>query len=144
MKKILLLIVLFVFSTASVSANEYVQNYETALQLKKEANYQEAVKYFLKALKDKEQETETARNICFEIADCFVKDGNEKNAVKFIKVAIRNYGATRSDVESNTVLKKEFLGTAWASVEGDFNDLHRIYLLKTGNSQRKEYADLTR
>lgn len=144
MKKILLLIVLFVFTSANVFANEDIETFNLAVKLKKEANYQEAVKLFIKTLKVQEDDVEVARKICFEIADCFAKDGNEKSAVKFLKVAIRNYGATQEDVQNNQILNKGFIATAWNSIEMDYDNLRRVYTLKIGNEVRKEYAALSR
>ncbi|MEW5676954.1 hypothetical protein ABGT15_11635 [Flavobacterium enshiense] len=143
MKKLLLFVVIFVLTSANLFANEYVQNYETALKFKKEADYQNAVKYLLKALKDKEDDLETAQILCFEISDCFRNAGDEKNALKFIKVAIRNYGATRDDISASSILNNDFLKNANASIDAEYYDLHRIYLLKSNKFERKEYAKLT-
>lgn len=135
---------LFVLTSANLFANEYVQNYETALKLKKEANYQDAVKYLLKALKEKEDDLEIAQSLCFEISDCFRNSGDQKNALKFIKVAIKNYGAKREDINASTVLNKDFLKNASASIDEDYYDLHRIYLLKSSEFERREYVKLSR
>ncbi|MCG2609918.1 hypothetical protein LZZ90_00180 [Flavobacterium sp. SM15] len=142
MKKILLTTFLLIFSSLQIFANDFNANYDAALKFKKEANYQEAVRYFLKALKTKEDDSEVAQSLCFEIADCFLKQGNERQAVKFLKVAVRNYGATLTDIEQNKVLKKEFLSNAVVLLESDYNELRRTYLLKTNFSERKKYADL--
>lgn len=144
MKKNVLLIVLFVFTSVNVFANEDVEIFNLAVKLKKEANYQEAVKFFIKTLKIQEEDIEVARKICFEIADCFAKDGNEKSAVKFLKVAIRNYGATQEDVRNNQILNKDFTAMAWSSIQKDYDNLRRVYTLKIGNEVRKEYAALSR
>lgn len=144
MKKLLLFVTLFVLTSANLFANEYVQNYETALKLKKEANYQDAVKYLLKALKEKEDDLEIAQSLCFEISDCFRNSGDQKNALKFIKVAIKNYGAKREDINASTVLNKDFLKNASASIDEDYYDLHRIYLLKSSEFERREYVKLSR
>lgn len=144
MKKILLLIVMLVFTSANVFANEDMESFNLAVKLKKEANYQEAVKLFIKTLKTQEDNPEVARKICFEIADCFAKEGNEKSAVKFLKVAIRNYGATQEDVQNNEILRKDFIEAAWSTIEMDYANLRRIYTLKIGNVERKEYAALAR
>lgn len=133
---------LFVFSTLQALASDFDINYDTALKFKNEANYQEAVKYFLKALKTKEDNLEVAQALCFEIADCFLKEGNERQAMKFVKVAVRNYGATLNDIEQNKLLKKDFLSNALVLLETDYNDLRRAYLSKTNFSERKKYADL--
>lgn len=144
MKKLLLFVTLFVLTSANLFANEYVQNYEMALKFKKEANYQDAVKYLLKALKEKEDDLEIAQSLCFEISDCFRNSGDQKNALKFIKVAIKNYGAKREDINASTILNKDFLKDASASIDEDYYDLHRVYLLKSSEFERREYVKLSR
>lgn len=144
MKKLLLLVALFLLVSTSLSANEYLENYQTALKYKKEADFSNAIKYFLKALKDKEEDLETAQSLCFEIAECFRSNGSEKSALKFIKVAVRNYGATLNDIAANEILDKNFLKTVSSSIDADFYDLHRIYLLNSNKLERKEYAKLMR
>lgn len=144
MKKLLLFVVMFSLTSASLFANEYPQNYETALKFKKEADYQNAIKYLLKALKDKEEDLATAQSLCFEISDCFHKSGDEKSALKFIKVAIRNYGATRDDIDRSSILNKDFLKTANTSIAMDYYDLHKMYLIKSRSLERSEYAELLR
>ena len=144
MKKLLLFVAILVLTSANLFANEYVQNYEMALKFKKEANYPNAIKYLLKALKEKESDLEIAQALCFEISDCFRNSGDEKSALKFIKVAIRNYGATREDIDSSSLLDKDFLKSANAAIDVDYYDLHRIYLLKSSEFERKEYARLSR
>ncbi|KGO80158.1 hypothetical protein IP98_02282 [Flavobacterium cauense R2A-7] len=142
MKKLLLFVALFLFASTNLFANEYLQNYEMALKYKKEADYPNAIKYLLKALKEKEEDLEVAQNLCFEISECFRSKGDEKSALKFINAAVRNYGATLEDIAASTILNKDFLRTADASIDADFYDLHRIYLLKSKKIERKEYAKL--
>ncbi|WP_313807836.1 hypothetical protein [Flavobacterium sp.] len=141
--KSLLLVFMLVFS-ASIFASDYQQNLETAIQFKKEADYQKAVKYYLKALKEKENEKDLAQSLCFEISDCYLKAGDQKSAFKFIKVAVRNYGATLDDVKSSKILRKDFLARAKGLIDVEYEDLHRAYLLKNYQFDRKEYAELTR
>ena len=145
MKKILLLfVVLFVFAPAKAASSEFEQNYETAIQYKKDADYQKAVKFFLKALKEKEADKDLAQSLCFEISDCFLKAGDEKSALKFVKVAVRNYGATRNDIKSSSVLNEGFVLSVETVMNIEYNELHREYLIKNHQLSKAEYAELMR
>ncbi|WP_131387700.1 hypothetical protein [Flavobacterium suncheonense] len=144
MKKILLLLVFFFAATANMLANEYIINIETARKFKQEADYKMAVKYYLKALKEKENEKETAQAICYEISDCFFESGDERSALKFVKAAVKNYGATIENLTANAVLKKDFMVSVKAVMVLEYHELHRAYLLKNRQFDQRAYAELMR
>ncbi|UOK43577.1 MULTISPECIES: hypothetical protein [Flavobacterium] len=141
--KRLLLVFMLIFS-GSIFANDFQQNFEAAMQFKKEANYQKAAKYFLKALKEKEDEKYLAQSLCFEISDCFLKAGDEKSALKFVKIAVRNYGATLEDIMTTKILRKDFLANVSGLIDVEYQDLRRIYLLKNDKFDKKEYVEMIR
>jgi tetratricopeptide (TPR) repeat protein len=136
MKKKLLLSLVFVFYASGLFANGYEENYEAAVKYKNEANYVKAVKYFIKALKAEEKNHVVARKTCYAIADCFVKDGKTGSAIKFLKIAISNYGATLSDIQKEESLDGQFVLAAWGIIESEYNDLRRDYVANLNNIDR--------
>ena len=68
------------------------------------------------------------KNVYVELANCYYKLDDKKNAVNTLKDAITKYGFNEQDFIYNQVIDREFSDYALSIVYDDLDKLHNKYL----------------
>lgn len=100
MKKLLYILALL-FSISFVNANETEEFIVKAKELKTNNDYKQAIKFFVKALKECDS-NEQKVELYFEVADCYYQLDNKKMSVLVIEEAIVKLGITKMDILEKT------------------------------------------
>lgn len=133
MKKIQLLIVVFLTSISISYAKDFKEYLVQANQYKLESRYSKAIRYYSKAIKNDKNNQLDVKKVYFEIADCFLKQGKYRMAVRVMRSSIYNYGATREDIIASRVLDENFKNTVINEIDERYNKYRSRYIAKLDN-----------
>lgn len=125
MKKVILTLVFLMVAQVNFA------NFEDVLLVKARvhnanADYALAVKSY-KAYLENTVDT-NLKNVYVELANCYYKLNDNKNAVKTLKNAITKYGFNEQDFIYNKVIDREFSDYALSVVYDDLDKLQNKYL----------------
>lgn len=96
-------------------ARKHNSNHEYALAIKEYKNYL------------KSSNTENAGDICLEIANCYFKNKDKNNAIKYVKIAIVKYGLTENIFIYSDILDADFSKYALSVLYDNLSKMQEKY-----------------
>lgn len=139
MKKILILFVAIITTSSYCYSNDFKSYLEKANEYKMESRYSKAIRYYSKAIKKDKVNRLDVKKVYFEIADCFLKQGKYRMAIRVMRSSIYNFGATKEDILNAVVLDDKFKETVIQEIEPNYNKYRRHYIARLENID--EYLD---
>lgn len=139
MKKNLILLIAFIFTTSFCYSNDFKNYLQKANEYKMDARYSKAIRYYGKAIKNDKENRLDVKKVYFEIADCFLKQGKYRMAIRVMRSSIYNFGATKEDILNAVVLDDKFKETVILEIEHKYNKYRRHYIARLDNID--EYLD---
>jgi lipopolysaccharide biosynthesis regulator YciM len=124
MRKIILTFVFLIISqfnfantndTLLIQARKHSSAKEYALAIKDYKNYL------------KSSDTKEIGNVCLEIANCYFKNNDKNNAIKYLRKSITKYGLTEEIFIYSVVLDAEFSKYALSVVYDDLSKMQQKY-----------------
>lgn len=138
MKKIIIFFVVFI-TTSYCYSNDFKFYLEKANEYKLESRYSKAIRYYSKAIKKDKENRLDVKKVYFEIADCFLKKGRYRMAIRVMRSSVYNFGATKEDILNAVVLDDKFKETVILKIEPRYNKYRRHYIARLENID--EYLD---
>lgn len=97
-----------------------------ARQFALEKNYEAAIKSFKTYVKLAKKDD--LKNIYFEYANCYYKNGNHKKALKTLKYSIKKYGLTEEDLMYSSIIDPKLSDLAWVEIYDNYFKLRNKYI----------------
>jgi tetratricopeptide (TPR) repeat protein len=124
MKNILFITLLVTCFNTVLAQDKSFENKAKESYLSK--NYTEAIVNYKKAFSS--ETISDFKTFSFELANCYYKVGNKKEAVKTIISAIEKYGVTEQDFVFSDTLDLKLLDYAWEEVYNRYEISRNRYL----------------
>lgn len=125
MKRIIyILVLLFVFQIGQAKDKSLILVQAREFALKKD--YKSAIKSYKQFVKLAKKDD--LKNIYFEFANCYFKDGDNKKALKTLKKSIKKYGLTEEDLMYNKNIDPKLSDLAWVEIYDDYFRLRNKYI----------------
>lgn len=133
MRKIQILMILFIVSINYSYSKDFKEYLKEANEYKLESRYSKAIRFYTKAIKNDKNNQLDVKKVYFEIADCFLKQGKYRMAIRVMRSSIYNYGATVEDIASSEILEEGFKKTALREIEPNYNKYRKKYIARLDN-----------